>query len=84
MNIHEYQAKALLRSYGSPVSDGRVVLRSEEAKTAAGELDGRPIGYAVNKPNFELAAKYAWQQRTIPRELKVDELFDATTRSLGA
>ena len=40
MNIHEYQAKALLRSYGAPVSDGRIVLKSEEAKTAAGELDG--------------------------------------------
>ena len=40
MNIHEYQAKALLRQYGVPVSDGRVVLRAEEAKTAAGELDG--------------------------------------------
>ncbi|MBN2759776.1 MAG: ADP-forming succinate--CoA ligase subunit beta [Rhodobacteraceae bacterium] len=40
MNIHEYQAKGLLRSYGVPVSDGRVVLRAEEAKTAAGELDG--------------------------------------------
>ena len=40
MNIHEYQAKALLRSYGAPVSDGRVVLKAEEAKTAAGGLDG--------------------------------------------
>ena len=40
MNIHEYQAKALLRSYGAPVSDGRVVLKAEEAKTAASELDG--------------------------------------------
>jgi succinyl-CoA synthetase beta subunit len=40
MNIHEYQAKALLRSYGAPVSDGRVVLRAEEAKTAASALDG--------------------------------------------
>ncbi|EKE45597.1 succinyl-CoA synthetase subunit beta [Oceaniovalibus guishaninsula JLT2003] len=40
MNIHEYQAKGLLRSYGAPVSDGRVVTRAEEAKTAAGELDG--------------------------------------------
>jgi len=40
MNIHEYQAKALLRNYGAPVSDGRVVLRAEDAKTAAGELDG--------------------------------------------
>ncbi len=40
MNIHEYQAKALLRSYGALVSEGRVVLRAEEAKTAAGALDG--------------------------------------------
>jgi succinyl-CoA synthetase beta subunit len=40
VNIHEYQAKALLRSYGAPVSEGRVVLRGEEAKTAAGALDG--------------------------------------------
>ncbi len=40
MNIHEYQAKALLRSYGAPVSDGRPVLKAEDAKRAAGELDG--------------------------------------------
>ena len=40
MNIHEYQAKALLRSFGAPVSDGRVVLKAEDAKTAAGALDG--------------------------------------------
>ena len=40
MNIHEYQAKALLRSFGAPVSDGRVVLKAEDAKTAAGEMDG--------------------------------------------
>jgi succinyl-CoA synthetase beta subunit len=40
MNIHEYQAKALLASYGAPVSDGRAVLKAEHAKTAAGELDG--------------------------------------------
>ncbi len=40
MNIHEYQAKALLRTYGAPVSEGRVVLKAEDAKTAAGEIDG--------------------------------------------
>ncbi len=40
MNIHEYQAKQLLKEYGVPVSDGRVVLKADEAKTAAGELDG--------------------------------------------
>ncbi len=40
VNIHEYQAKGLLRQYGVPVSDGRVVFRAEEAKSAAGEMDG--------------------------------------------
>ena len=40
MNIHEYQAKQLLKEYGLPVSDGRVVLKADEAKSAAGELDG--------------------------------------------
>jgi succinyl-CoA synthetase beta subunit len=40
MNIHEYQAKALLRSYGAPVSDGKVVFKADEAKIAASEMDG--------------------------------------------
>ena len=40
MNIHEYQAKALLRQYGAPVSDGRIVMKADEAKTAASEMDG--------------------------------------------
>jgi len=40
MNIHEYQAKRLLRDFGAPVSDGRVVLKADEAKTMAGEMDG--------------------------------------------
>ena len=40
MNIHEYQAKALLRSYGASVSGGRIVLRADEAKAAAIEMDG--------------------------------------------
>ncbi|MFN3274519.1 MAG: ADP-forming succinate--CoA ligase subunit beta [Paracoccus sp. (in: a-proteobacteria)] len=40
MNIHEYQAKALLRQYGAPVSEGRIVMKADEAKTAASEMDG--------------------------------------------
>ncbi|MCL7463625.1 ADP-forming succinate--CoA ligase subunit beta [Phaeovulum sp. NW3] len=40
MNIHEYQAKQLLKSYGCPVSNGRIVLKADEAKSAASELDG--------------------------------------------
>ncbi|MCY3879996.1 MAG: ADP-forming succinate--CoA ligase subunit beta [Rhodobacteraceae bacterium] len=40
MNIHEYQAKELLKHYGAPVADGRSVLRAEDAKSAASELRG--------------------------------------------
>ncbi len=40
MNIHEYQAKELLREYGANVSAGRIVFKAEDAKSAAGELDG--------------------------------------------
>jgi succinyl-CoA synthetase beta subunit len=41
MNIHEYQAKALLKSFGAPVTDGRVVKTPEEAATAARDLRGQ-------------------------------------------
>ena len=40
MNIHEYQAKALLREYGAPVSDGRIVFKAEEAAAAAEAMGG--------------------------------------------
>ncbi|MDR6287172.1 succinyl-CoA synthetase beta subunit, partial [Methylopila jiangsuensis] len=30
MNIHEYQAKALLRRFGAPVPDGHAVLKVED------------------------------------------------------
>lgn len=40
MNIHEYQAKALLREYGAPVSRGIPAFTPEEAEKAANELGG--------------------------------------------
>ncbi|WP_188584088.1 ATP-grasp domain-containing protein, partial [Azorhizobium oxalatiphilum] len=40
MNIHEYQAKALLKTYGAPVSRGVPVLAVSEAEAAAKELGG--------------------------------------------
>ena len=40
MNIHEYQAKALLRRYGAPVAEGRPVTRAQDALSAAKELPG--------------------------------------------
>jgi succinyl-CoA synthetase beta subunit len=40
MNIHEYQAKAVLREFGVPVSRGVPVLKVADAEAAANELGG--------------------------------------------
>ncbi|HWM31982.1 MAG TPA: ADP-forming succinate--CoA ligase subunit beta [Methyloceanibacter sp.] len=40
MNIHEYQAKALLHDYGGPVAEGRIAATVEEAVAHAGALGG--------------------------------------------
>ena len=40
MNIHEYQAKALLKEFGVPVSRGVPVFKASEAEAAAKELGG--------------------------------------------
>src|SRR3954469_14998242 len=40
MNIHEHQAKALLKSYGLPVASGVAIFKPEEAEAAAKSLPG--------------------------------------------
>jgi len=40
MNIHEYQAKALLKEFGVPVSAGRAIFSASEAADAARQLGG--------------------------------------------
>jgi succinyl-CoA synthetase beta subunit len=40
MNIHEYQAKAVLRAFAAPVSNGRAAFTPEEAEAAAKALGG--------------------------------------------
>src|SRR6476646_5660560 len=40
MNIHEYQAKELLRGYGVAVLDGHVAYTPEEAEQVAAKLPG--------------------------------------------
>jgi succinyl-CoA synthetase beta subunit len=41
MNIHEYQAKSLLRDYGAPVAEGRVAGSAEEATAHARDLGAK-------------------------------------------
>jgi len=40
MNIHEYQAKAILKEFGAPISRGVAILKAEDAASAAKELGG--------------------------------------------
>src|SRR5690606_18828791 len=40
MNIHEYQAKQLLKSYGAPVASGVAIMSAGEAEAAAKSLPG--------------------------------------------
>ncbi|ESY78404.1 malate--CoA ligase subunit beta [Mesorhizobium sp. LNHC221B00] len=40
MNIHEYQGKALLKSFGAPVAEGVPVFKAGEAEAAAQALPG--------------------------------------------
>ena len=43
MNVHEYQAKDLLREYGVPVPEGAVATTPAEAETAARELKAEKV-----------------------------------------
>ena len=40
MNIHEYQAKAVLKEFGVPVSNGKAIMNASEAEAAAKALGG--------------------------------------------
>ncbi|MEI2385595.1 ADP-forming succinate--CoA ligase subunit beta [Breoghania sp. JC706] len=40
MNIHEYQAKALLKEFGAPVASGVPIFSADEAEAAAKKLPG--------------------------------------------
>ncbi len=43
MNVHEYQAKALLREFGVAVPPGRLVTQAAEAERAAREVDAEVV-----------------------------------------
>ena len=40
MNIHEYQAKQVLKSFGAPVAEGVAITSADEAEAAAKQLPG--------------------------------------------
>jgi 4,5-dihydroxyphthalate decarboxylase len=60
-----------------------------ESTRTAGLADGTPLdpyrfGVESCRPILEIIIEFCHQQNLIPRRMSVDELFDDTTRSLGA
>ena len=88
MNIHEYQAKALLRSYGMPVPEGRAATTTDEAIAAARVLDaavtvvkaqihagGRGAGHFADKPEGKGGVRLA---------RSIEDVADAAEAMLGS
>ncbi|WP_411036411.1 ADP-forming succinate--CoA ligase subunit beta [Shinella sp. BYT-45] len=67
MNIHEYQAKALLKSFGAPVAEGVAIFSADEAEAAAKKLPG-PL-YVV-KSQIHAGGRGKGKFKELPAEAK--------------
>ncbi|MDA4845583.1 ADP-forming succinate--CoA ligase subunit beta [Hoeflea poritis] len=88
MNIHEYQAKALLKSFGAPVAEGVPIFSADEAAGAAAKLPG-PL-YVV-KSQIHAGGRGKGKFKELPAEAKggvrlassVDEVVSHASEMLG-
>jgi succinyl-CoA synthetase beta subunit len=78
MNIHEYQAKEVLRAYGAPTPRGRAAFSVDEAMAAARELGG-PVW--VVKAQIHAGGRGKGGGVKVVRSL--DEVKREATRMLG-
>jgi succinyl-CoA synthetase beta subunit len=67
MNIHEYQGKSVLKSFGAPISEGHPALTVEEAVAAAKALPG-PV-YVV-KSQIHAGGRGKGKFRELPADAK--------------
>src|SRR5450755_2446751 len=79
MNIHEYQAKAVLRDYGVPVPRGNPAFSVDEAVKAANELGGP--GWVVKA---QIHAGGRGKAGGVKVVKSVDEVKKEATRLLGS
>ncbi|WP_439923300.1 ADP-forming succinate--CoA ligase subunit beta [Nitrobacter sp. JJSN] len=89
MNIHEYQAKALLREFGVPVSRGVPVLKASEAEAAAKTLGG-PVWvvksqiHAGGRGKGKFKEASAGDQGGVRLAKSIDEVKQFAKQMLGA
>jgi len=81
MNIHEYQAKTLLKGFGVPVLEGRVARSPEEALRRLAE---DPLATGTGQDNAEMAAWYRelLVTDTVPAADDLSRQLDAVRRAV--
>jgi succinyl-CoA synthetase beta subunit len=88
MNIHEYQAKAVLSEFGVPVARGIAVFSAEDAEKAARELGG-PVWvlkaqiHAGGRGKGRFKEKEAGDKGGVRITKSVEELVENTRQMLG-
>ena len=89
MNIHEYQAKAVLRAFSAPVSNGRAAFTVEEAEAAAKEMGG-PLWvvksqiHAGGRGKGKFKEPTAGEKGGVRLAKSVEEVKQFATEMLGA
>ena len=89
MNIHEYQAKQVLKEFGAPVSRGVAVLKAEDADRAAKELGG-PLWvvksqiHAGGRGKGKFKEASAGEKGGVRLSKSVDEVVENVKQMLGA
>src|SRR3954465_12480428 len=89
MNIHEYQAKAVLKEFGVPVSKGVAILKAEEAEAAAKQLGG-PLWvvksqiHAGGRGKGKVKEAWAGDKGGVRLAKSIDEVKQFAKEMLGA
>lgn len=78
MNIHEYQAKSILKSYGVPIQDGITASTADEAVEAAKQLQEQ-----TNTPVFVVKAQIHAGGRGKAGGVKLAKNFDEVREKSG-
>src|SRR6516164_6367679 len=87
MNIHEYQAKAVLREFGVPVPRGHAAFSVEEAVKAASDL-GAPVlvvkaQIPAGRRGKQVNRLYIEEGSAIDREFYLSALVDRETSRIA-
>ena len=88
MNIHEYQAKAVLREFGVPVPDGFPILEAKDAAVAGAKLPG-PVWvvkaqiHAGGRGKGKFKEKAAGEKGGVRLAKSVDEVKQFANEMLG-